>query len=461
MAPPQGEATVGWFCAKGGMMRCRAIPPHAVFALVAAFVSVGDASAEAPGRDIGALPVAHGVPPVVWPDFRGPEGQGHAAGAVLPLHWSESKNVRWKTPVHGRGWSTPVAAGRRLWMTTAANDGQKLYALCMDADTGRVLLDKVIFEVAEPEAINAMNTYASPSAVVDADHVYVHFGTYGTACLDTSEGNIIWSRRDLTLDHGQGPGSSPVLWGDLLIFACDGRDVQYMIALDKRTGETVWKAPREIDYTGINPIRRKAFSTPIVIHVNGRPQLVCPGAQAAMAYDPANGKVLWQVRYSGYSNTSRPVANAERIFINTGFDAPQILAVRLGGVGDITGTHVAWRWKRAVPKLSSMTLVDDLLFMVSDGGVISCLDAMEGKPHWQKRLKGEFVASTLYASGRIYFCDFKGTTTVVATDAQFQPLAQNKLDEGCGASPIVVDDAIILRTTSHLYRIEETGEKDE
>ena len=389
---------------------------------------------------------------VGWPDFRGPGGQGHASSNDLPLHWNESKNVQWKIPIPGRGWSTPVVFQGQIWMTTASEDGTKLYVLSIDSESGDILRNQLLFSVSSPQSIHDLNSYASPSPVIEPGRLYVHFGTYGTACLDTQSGEVVWSRRDIELQHGHGAGSSPVVWKHLLIFPCDGSNVHYVIALDKATGRTVWKTDRSVDYSSIGG-SSAAYSTPLIAQFRGEDQLICPAAHGTMAYDLATGDELWKVRYHGWSNVSRPVVGNQMAYINTGYMQPRLLAVQLGGRGDVTDTHIVWIQEQAVPAKPSILLVEDLLFMVSDKGVGTCLDARTGETYWKKRLGGNFSVSPIFAAGRIYLCDHEGTTSVVAPESEFRSLATNTLDDGCMASPVVVDRVIYLRTRSHLYRI--------
>ena len=391
-----------------------------------------------------------------WPQFLGPAGNGSSERADLPLSWSETKNVRWKTAIHDHGHSSPVIWGRQIWLTTAAEDGKQLYAVCVDRDSGRVVHDIRVFDVEKPESIAELNTYASPTPVVEAGRVYVHFGTYGTACLDTASGKVLWSRRDLHCNHFRGPGSSAFVYKDLLILTFDGIDVQYVVALDKRTGDTVWKTDRSTDYGHAEGDLRKAYSTPIVIDAGG-PQLISCGAYAAMAYEPQTGREIWKVNYpGGFSNVSRPLFGQGLLYLNTGFGKPQIWAVRPDGRGDTTQSHVVWKCKMSgLPAKPSSVLVGDLLFCVNDNGIATCLEAKTGEKVWQERIHGFFSASALAAPGRVYFFDQDGRTTVVASERKFKVLAVNKLDDGFMASPAVTGKALILRTKTDLYRIEE------
>ena len=390
-----------------------------------------------------------------WPQFLGPAANGACRQADLPLTWSEKKNVRWKTAIHDRGHSSPVVWGKQIWLTTAAEDGKQLYAVCVDRDSGQIVHDIRIFDVEKPEHINELNSYASPTPVVEAGRVYVHFGTYGTACLDTTSGKTLWARRDLHCNHFMGPGSSALVYKNLLILNFDGTDVQYVVALDKQTGETVWKKNRSTDYDKVEGDRRKAYSTPTMIDVGG-PQLISCGAFAAFAYVPETGKEIWKVCYpGGFSNVSHPLYGQGLLFLNTGFDRPEIWAVRPDGHGDITPSHVVWKDKeKNLPTKPSIVLVGELLFFVNDSGIATCLEAKTGTKVWQERIRGFFSASPLASPNRIYFFDHDGKTTVIAPDRKLKILAVNQLDDGFMASPAVTGKALILRTKTHLYRIE-------
>jgi len=394
-----------------------------------------------------------------WPEFRGPHGNGHSGSKRLPLAWSETENVTWKTPVHDAGWSSPVVWGSQVWMTTATKDGKKLFAVCIDAKTGKVLRDVKVFDVAEPERINPINSHASPTPAIEAGRIYVHYGSSGTACLDTGSGKVLWERRDIVCDHQMGPGSSPILFNKQLIFNVDGMDVQYVIALDKATGQTAWQTRRSVDYSRVSKTCRKAFCTPSVFECNGQLQLVSPGSKAIIAYDPATGEELWKARHTGWSMVARPVCGHGLVYAVTDYDHPELWALRPEGRGDVTGTHVSWkitRKNRNVPSTPSFLVVDDLLYMVSDNGTISCVEAGSGDVVWTERLGGKHLASPIHADGRIYFFSRKAETTVIGTGREFSPLATNSLGETIlQATPAVAGDAIFIRTATHLYRIEQ------
>jgi outer membrane protein assembly factor BamB len=403
-----------------------------------------------------------------WPDFRGPTADGHARTRTnvlgLPLHWSETNNVVWKTPIPHRGWSTPVSLGNQIWLSTATPEGNDFFALCLDADSGKIIFNEQLFHCDTPEPLgNGLNCYASPSSVLEPSHVYVHFGSYGTACIDTGNFKVLWKRDDLPCRHFRGPGSSPILFKDLLILTMDGVDVQYLIALDKHTGKTVWKTDRSAEWNDIEADGkprgggdyRKAYSTPIIVDVKGAKQLISVGSKAAYGYDPATGREIWKVRHGDFSAAARPLYANGITYLSTGGSKGGMYAILCDGQGDVTDTHLVWRNPRGTPRMPSPVLVDGMLFMVSDGGIGTCLDAASGEQLWQERLGGEFAASPIYADGRVYFFNQTGTSVVLKPSRTYEVIATNKLDDGFMASPAVLGKAFILRTKTHLYRIEE------
>lgn len=393
-----------------------------------------------------------------WNQFRGAAGDGQVAARALPRRWSEEQGIAWKTPIHGKAWSSPVVWGGEVWLTSATADGKKLFAIGVDAETGRILHDITVFEIAEPMFCYPYNSYASSTPVIEKGRLWVHYGSAGTACIDTDHGKVVWSRQDLPCDHHRGPGSSPIVFRDLLIINFDGFDLQYVVALDKHTGETVWKTDRTIDYGSDNGDRKKAYCTPTVFEHGGRLQLVSPGAAGTVAYDPLTGKELWKVHHGGFNAAARPLYSQGLVIINTeGGD--KLLAVRPDGEGDVTETHVAWRCNRSTPTRASQLVIGDHLYMVNDNGIVSCLSVADGKTVWTHRMGGRHSSSPVHASGCIYFFDEDGTSHVIAADPkEFRLLAQNHLDNGCMASPAVIGDHLLVRTKTHLYRISGSAE---
>ncbi|MBK9384368.1 MAG: PQQ-binding-like beta-propeller repeat protein [Planctomycetes bacterium] len=389
-----------------------------------------------------------------WPEYRGPQGSGVVAGE-LPLRWSESSGVRWKTPIPGRGWSTPIVCGGRLWLSTADDEGHQLRALEIDAQSGIVQRDLLLFEIEEPQHRNALNSYASPSPVCDGERVVFHFGAHGTACLDLATGERLWERRDLVCDHMEGPGSSPLLAGELVVLLYDGGDVQFATALDVRTGKTRWKRERGVSYEGVTPEARKAFSTPLLIEREGRTELVASCARATMGYEPSTGAELWRIEHPGFSMSARPVYADGVLIFTTGFMKPEWWAVRCGPApAEGTDTRVLWRHRRAVPTMPSPILHEGLLFCASDQGALSCLEAATGKELWSERMLGPTCASPLLANGKLLFCDREGRSIVLEAGREPKILAENQLDAGCYASPVLLGSVLFLRTATDLYRIE-------
>jgi outer membrane protein assembly factor BamB len=394
-----------------------------------------------------------------WPEFRGPLAQGHSAERGLPVEWSETRNIAWKVPVAGLGWSSPVIANGRVWLTTAVDQrpvgrslggggGISLRAIAFDAATGQEVVNVEVFKIpADRRDINPKNSWASPSPVIDGDRIYVHFGADGTAALSPA-GEIIWKNR-FEYQSQHGAGGSPIVHGDLLIFSCDGSDVAFVIALDKRTGKTRWKTNRGFPAD-------QAYTTPLVIRVGDADQLISVGAFRVRAYDPLTGKEIWRVRYDeGFSNVPRPVYGHGLVFITTGFQQPELLAIRPDGRGDVTRTHVAWSLKRGAPLTPSPIIVGDELYVVNDGGIASCIDARTGSVIWQSRLGGTYSASPVFADGRIYFPAEQGVTTVMIPGREARRVATNRLDGGLLASMAVAGGSLYLRTDSALYRISE------
>lgn len=391
-----------------------------------------------------------------WPQFRGPTGQGLSAATGLPLTWGEGEHIAWKTPVPGLGWSSPSIQGNEVWLTTALDDGKSLRAVCLDKNSGEIRQNVEVFAKENPGPVHSKNSHASPTPFIHGDRVFVHFGAHGTACL-SRDGEILW-KRVLEYNHRHGPAGSPILiereksgvrraaGDDLLILSCDGTDVQYVVGLNARTGEIEWKSDRD---------GSMAYSTPLLIEVNGKRQVVSAGGEWVIAYEPETGKEIWRVRYpGGYSVVPRPVYGKGLVFVSSGYNNPVLYAIRPDGSGDVTETHVAWTLDRNAPHNPSPLLVGEDLYIVSDGGIATCLDAETGKVHWRERLGGKFSASPLFADGRIYFLNEEGTSIVIAPGTEYQELAKNKVDGVTLASLAVSDSALFLRTDTHLYRVE-------
>ena len=370
---------------------------------------------------------------------------------LAPVKWAEtSENIKWKLPIDGLGWSSPVILEKHLWLTTATEGGKSLRAICVDAAAGKILHNVEVFKNDNPGPAHKKNSYASPTPVIDKDRVYVHFGPNGTAALNP-EGKVLWKQQGLKYNPVHGAGSSPVLVGENLLFTCDGVDSPYLVALDRKSGNVKWKAPREP-----NPDAKKfSFCTPLPIEVGKTLQVVSPFAGGVTSYDPASGRSIWHVRYpNGYSVVPRPVYGHGLVYLSTGFDTPTMLAIRVDGKGDVTDTHVAWKQDKGAPRNSSPLLVGDELYFVSDAGVASCVDAKTGKQLWQERVGSAFSASPVLAGGNIYFLGEDGATSIVKADKTFTLVGKNDLKARTLASPAPIEGAMFFRTEKELLRID-------
>lgn len=387
-----------------------------------------------------------------WPEFRGPTGQGISDAVNVPMQWSATQNVAWKVDVPGRGWSSPVLAKGRIYLTTSAGEGSevKLRALCFDAKDGRVLWDTEVFQPSGAAMqMHRKNSLASPTPIVSADRLYVHFGHMGTAALDL-EGKVIWKQTSLAYSPVHGTGGTPALVDGLLVFSCDGQSDPFVVALDAATGEIRWKTPRQT--TARKPF---SFSTPLVVKVEGKTQVISPGSGFVGSYDPKDGHELWRVNYGeGYSVIPRPVFAHDLLFVSSSYDKPVMKAIRPAGAkGDATATNVAWEWAKGAPHTPSMVVVGDEVYFVSDGGIATCADARTGKIHWSERLGGNFSASPVVTEGMIYFFNESGTAYVVRANKKYELLETNTLGEATLASPAVMDGVLFVRSEGHLWRI--------
>ena len=387
-----------------------------------------------------------------WPAFRGPNSDGIAPPtATPPITWSEQQGVIWRLETTGRGWSTPVVWNGTAWFTAASEDGKQMWVTSVDLETGEPRWRIDLFENDEVDEKHNMNSYASPSPVTDGRHVWVHFGSYGTACLDAASGKLIWQRRDLPCNHWRGPGSSPILVDDLLIVHYDGYDYQYVVALNQATGETVWKVDRDIDYGTDNGDYMKAYCTPQVIEVDGQRQLISPTSKAVLAYAPLSGEEIWRVTFDEFSATAMPLWDGQRVYVNTGFGKAKLYAIDPRGQGDITNSNVQWINTTSIGSKPSQLLTDGRIYNVHDQGVATCVDAATGETLWKERLGGQYSASILLAGGHLYLFDHDGICHVLRPGPEFQQVAENQLDDGCMASPVPLGDKLLVRTRTALY----------
>lgn len=421
-----------------------------------------------------------------WPQFRGPDGDGIADADQVPERWSESENLAWKTELPGKGWSSPVVSSDgAIWLTTAiestprddsereklltaAGETEKKFksrqiaknvvmkALEVDLESGKLLREIDLIEVEQPDAIHTLNSYASPTPILDNGRLICHFGTFGTVCLETASGDVLW-RAQFELEHNVGPGSSPFVDENRVVLICDGVDQQFVVALDKQNGEILWKTDRPA-YRAASGDQKKAYSTPLKIQdKNKRNQLICMGSQWLVSYDSETGEEFWRLDHGkGFSVVPRPVydANLGLLFLSTGFGKPELWAVRPDGTGDITGSdRVVWTEPKRIPAKPSPLAVNGMVFVISDGGIATCFDGESGSVHWTERIDGNYSASPLFADGKIYFCSHEGTITVVEAAGEFRVLAENQLDGQLMASPAALNGTLLIRSDSALYRI--------
>lgn len=391
-----------------------------------------------------------------WTFYRGSNLNAVSTNKNMPHIWSEQENITWKVSVHGSGSSSPVVFGDQIWITTADSAGKQLYAMCISYKTGQIVHDIKVFEPDSVVPIHRLNTHATPTPAIEEGYVYVHFGSMGTACLETGSGKVVWRREDLKCEHVQGPASSPVIYKELLILHYEGVDIQYLVALDKKTGRTVWKSvrPQEL-YVDQPPIARKAYITPIIINVDGRDLLISNGSEVCIAYDPLTGEEIWRMRYISDSTIAMPMYSNGYVIFTTGLlDPIRMLAIRPTGKGDITNTALVWEVKTNVPQINSPFVKDGLIYMIHERGTASCLDAESGKVIYTGKLSGEFYASPVCADNKIYYFSKKGIVYVVREGREFKLIAENKLDGEIMATPAVTGSSLLIRTNKALYRIE-------
>ena len=395
-----------------------------------------------------------------WPQFRGPDGDGHAQAQTLPIHWSETEGVIWKVPVPGLGWSSPVVSDGRIYVTTAVpseataddnSDGHTLELLCFRAQDGHLVFRKVLFQQAGPVQMHKKNSHASPTPVLYNNTIIVHYGPHGTACTSL-EGDIVWTCM-LPYQPQHGNGGSPVLADGVLVICCDGKDVQYVVGLDPVTGERILKTDRDT-----NPKKGFSFGTPLWLPASQsgdqRDQVVCPGSDAVFSYNPKTGNELWRFDYpDGYSVIPRPVFGSGLVYICSGYDKPTLYAIRPTGQGNVTDSHGAWTLEQGAPHTPSLLLNNKEIYFVSDRGVATCVDSLTGHEHWRERLGGNFSASPLLAAGNIYFQNENGEAIVIQAGTTYREVSRNELGDGdrTFASYAVDGNRLILRSETSLY----------
>ena len=384
-----------------------------------------------------------------WPQFRGPTGQGHSNVIELPMTWSRTDGVAWQKSLGGEAWSSPICVKNQIFLTNALLEDEllRLKVVSIDFVSGEVLWSKTLFEYQNQPRIHKKNSYASPTPFYDDGHIFVHFGNLGTACL-AAGGNLIWKKK-LEYSPVHGSGASPVVFDNLLLISADGAIEPCLYALAKKTGEIKWKADRE-------SIAKKKFSfcTPLVVEDGESVQIISPASDYVFAYD-LKGNQIWKFNYpNGYSVVPRPVYYSGMIYVSSGYDSPTFYAIKTGGHGDITQSHLAWKTRKGAPRNSSVVITNGLVFMAADNGVVSCLDAKTGKTHWIERVASTCSPSMLHAVGKIFLSDETGKTFIFEAQAKYSLLATNDLQEKMLASPIAYQTSMIIRTEKNLWRID-------
>ncbi len=394
-----------------------------------------------------------------WTHFRGTHLDGISKEKGFPVIWSDSVNIRWKTPVSGKGWSSPVIYGNQVWLTTEEN--REMSAICYDLQSGNMIHHLLVFNPDTLYRKHSINTYATPTPAIEEGFIYIHFGRYGTACLKTGSGEIVWKRTDMQVEHIQGPGSSLLIYKDILVVHLEGTDMQYIAALDKKTGETLWKTDRpKALYDLLDPIGKKAYVTPIIVTVNGRDLMISNGSAACIAYDPETGKEVWRIIQGEDSTISMPVESEGIVYFYTAFVTgdggekyAELFAVDPDGKGDIGDSNIRWRIKSPILQLQTPVVVNGLLYTVDSKGLLSCLEGTTGETVWSTKLKGKYYSSPVYADGAVYFSSTKGNTLVCKAGSELEILSENTLEGEIWATPALARGAIYMRTSKFLYKI--------
>jgi outer membrane protein assembly factor BamB len=407
-----------------------------------------------------------------WPQWRGPYANGTSKTAKPPVEWSETKNIKWKVEIPGRGAATPVVWGDRIYLLTAVpvgltgdathsarggldpRDVHRFVVLALDRRDGHILWERVAAEVRPHESTHPLNgTWASSSAATDGEHVVAFFESRGLFVYDM-KGTLVWEKHfgEKSVLSETGEGTTPALYGNDVILVWDHQGESFIIDLDKRTGREMWRVPRaELD----------TWSTPLVVEHEGKAQVVTAGWSSINGYDLETGKILWHTSGLTPLTIPSPVAEDGMVIATSGFNGSSLKAVRLAGAkGDITGTSaIAWTLDRDTPYAPSPLLFNGVLYILkSNNGILSVFDSKTGTPHYRaQRLRDvpNVFASPVGADGRVYIAGADGTTLVIRHGPTFEILASNALDDGFMASPALVDNEIYLRGAKYLYCIAE------
>jgi outer membrane protein assembly factor BamB len=413
-----------------------------------------------------------------WPQWRGPEGTGISTETGLPLEWSRDKNILWKTPLPGRGHSSPAIWGNRIFLTADIegeiipgakavihfNEGKEfkhpdstggdrrhtMKVLCLDRDTGRLLWERTAYDGKVYDDRHRKGSYAAATPATDGIRVYAWFGTEGIYCFDRS-GKQIWKASLGPIPTvGMGPGSSPVLFKDLVILLCDedNGDNSFIAALDKKTGKVEWKTPRKVE---------ASWATPLLVSTPERNELVCSGNQWIISYDPATGKELWRVKGHGSNAIATPLKGQGMVFVYAGFPEKHTLAIKLGASGDLTGSsNIVWTYERGTAYVPSSILYDDYIYLMSDRGLLTCLDAKTGAVQYDNGripIPATFTASPVAVDGKILLTSEDGDTFIIKAGPKHEVLATNSVEEAVFSSPAISQGRIFIRGEKNLFCI--------
>ena len=418
-----------------------------------------------------------------WPQWRGVNASGVSAETGLPTEWGESKNIRWKAAIPGRGHSSPIVWGNKIFLTTSiegpvvpgaeavhhihkgqeyrhpdsvgADHSYTLKLLCVDLDSGKILWDKTVYEGTVYDNRHKKNTYASATPVTDGKFVYLSFEAEGIYCYDF-DGKRIWKTSlGKIAKGGMGPGTSPVLYENLLILQADQEygEGSFIAAVDKKTGKEVWRVERD---------QRRSWATPLLIKTGQRTELVTSGPNKIISYDPATGRELWRAPGVISNPIPSPVTGQGLVFVTAGSDAKRAFAIRLGGSGDLAGTaNVVWSYEKGTAYVPSPILYNEYLYLITDGGAITCLEAATGKVIYQSRIPMavSFTASPVAFEGKIMFVSEDGDSFILKAGPVPEILNANQLGEPVFASPAIVAGRILIRGQSNLYCIANGGAK--
>lgn len=389
-----------------------------------------------------------------WTRFRGPNGQGISAETDLPVEWSATKNVVWKSAIPGNGWSSPIVHDDYVFLTTTTDEGSSCHVVCVDRINGEVVWDKKVHRQ-ETGAKRAQNSYATPTPVTDGKKVYAVFADGAIVAVDFT-GELVWKNSDIKFHSLHGLGASPILAGDQLIMPFDGSspdertigwkvpwDQAVVLSLDTSTGQVRWKGQRGKSRVGhVSPIL-----------VDDGAQVVSAGGDRVQGHDVKSGDRIWSIYSQGEGVTPSPVVGEGLIFTSSGFEEPTIRAIRMGGKGEVTETHIAWETKKGVPAIPSLLYVKPYLYSITRDNVLHCVESSTGNIAWVQRLPGTYSASPVFADGRIYILSEQGVTLVLRPGPRYDEIRRNRLEEECLASMAVSQGQFFIRTAESLYCI--------